>query len=259
MAVHAPEFAFNGGGFKAEYFSKLAELEFSNFWFQARNELVLWAMRKYQPNASTFFEVGCGTGFVLSGIARTLPKLTLFASEIFLAGLTHAVKRVPSANFMQMDARQVPFAEEFDVIGAFDVIEHIEEDEKVLFQLYRAIKPGGVLLLTVPQHPWLWSASDEYACHVRRYTCKQIEQKVFKAGFKLLRSTSFVTSLLPVMMLSRMMHKQKIKEFNPLSELKINVALNNFFYGLMKLELIGIRAGMNYPVGGSRFIVAGKK
>jgi len=258
MEVHAPEFANTGGGFKAEYFSELAQLESSNFWFQARNELILWALRKYQPNASTFLEVGCGTGFVLSGIARTFPKLTLSGSEIFLAGLSHAAKRVPAAHFIQMDARRVPFVEEFDAIGAFDVLEHIEEDEKVLAQLYRAIKPGGVLLLTVPQHPWLWSASDEYACHVRRYTCKELEQKVFTAGFGLLRSSSFVTSLLPAMMVSRVWQKQRTKEFDPAGELKINAALNKFFYGLMKLELTGIRAGMNFPVGGSRLIVAGR-
>jgi SAM-dependent methyltransferase len=258
MVVHAPEFANSGGGFKAEYFSVLAQLESSNFWFQARNELILWALRKYQPNASSFLEVGCGTGFVLSGISRTFPNLSLSGSEIFLAGLSHAAKRIPSAHFMQMDARRVPFVEEFDAIGAFDVLEHIEEDEKVLAQLHDSIKPGGVLLLTVPQHPLLWSASDEYACHVRRYTCAEIEQKVLKAGFELLRSSSFVTSLLPAMMLSRMLQKQKTKDFDPVGELKINAALNKFFYGLMKLELMGIRAGMSYPIGGSRLIVAGR-
>ena len=132
--AHAPEFAHAGGGFKPEYFSELSRLEAGNFWFRARNELILWALRKYQPNASTFLEVGCGTGFVLSGISRTSPKIALSGSEIFLAGLSHAAKRVPSAHFMQMDARRVPFVEEFDAIGAFDVLEHIEEDEKVLRQ-----------------------------------------------------------------------------------------------------------------------------
>ena len=243
----------------SSYFSELSRLEAANFWFRARNELILWALRKYQPNASTFLEVGCGTGFVLSGISRTCPKIALSGSEIFLAGLSHAAERVPSAHFMQMDARRVPFVEEFDAIGAFDVLEHIKEDETVLAQLHSAIKPGGVLLLTVPQHPWLWSASDEYACHVRRYTRKEIERKVFAASFEILRSSSFVTSLLPAMMLSRLLQKQKTINFDPASELKINAGLNEFFYGLMMLEFVGIRVGMNYPVGGSRLIVAQRK
>jgi SAM-dependent methyltransferase len=258
IEVHAPEFAGGGGGFKSEYFSKLCRLEAENFWFRARNQLILWALRTYKPDASNFLEVGCGTGFVLSGIARACPKLALSGSEIFLAGLSHAAERVPSANFMQMDARRVPFVKEFDAIGAFDVLEHIKEDETVLAQLHRAIKPGGVLLLTVPQHPWLWSASDEYACHVRRYKRIEIEQKVLTAGFELLRSSSFVTSLLPVMMLSRMLRNNRM-DFDPTNELKISSVLNRTFYGLTILELAGIRAGINYPVGGSRIIIAQRK
>lgn len=258
IEAHAPEFANGGGGFKPEYFSELSRLEAENFWFRARNELILWALRTYKPDASTFLEVGCGTGFVLSGIARACPKLALSGSEIFLAGLSHAAERVPSAHFMQMDARRVPFVEEFDAIGAFDVLEHIKEDETVLAQLHNAIKPGGVLLLTVPQHPWLWSASDEYACHVRRYTRAEIEQKVLTSGFELLRSSSFVTSLLPAMMLSRILGKNKTKDFDPTSELKINIVLNKIFYGLMMLDIAGIKFGMNYPLGGSRLIVAKK-
>jgi SAM-dependent methyltransferase len=258
IEAHAPEFANGGGGFKPEYFSELSRLEGESFWFRARNELILWALQTYKPDANTFLEVGCGTGFVLSGIARTYPKLALSGSEIFLAGLSHAAERVPSAHFMQMDARRVPFVDEFDAIGAFDVLEHINEDETVLAQLHNAIKPGGVLLLTVPQHPWLWSASDEYAFHVRRYTRAEIEQKVRASGFELIRSTSFVTSLFPAMMLSRFLNKNDTKNYDATVELKVNPLLNKFFYKLMKLEILGIRLGLNYLIGGSRLIVARK-
>lgn len=255
---HAEEFVCGGGGFKAEYFAELARLEAANFWFRARNEFILWALRSYKSDAHTLLEVGCGTGFVLSGIANANPEIALSGSEIFLAGLSHAAERVPSAHFMQMDARHVPFANEFDSIGAFDVLEHIKEDETVLAQLKMALKPGGVLLLTVPQHPWLWSASDEYACHVRRYTRLEIERKIAMSGFEVLRSTSFVTGLLPAMVLSRARQKRKAETFDPAGELKINAALNQAFYGLMVLELAGIKLGLNYSVGGSRLIVARK-
>ena len=184
--------------------------------------------------------------------------MSLNGSEIFLEGLTHAVARVKSAKFMQMDARNVPFADEFDAIGAFDVLEHIEEDETVLVQLHRALKPDGVLLLTVPQHPWLWSASDEYACHVRRYTRTDIEAKLREAGFQLLRSTSFVTTLLPAMILSRKAQKKNNRAYDPTSEFKMNPFLNKLFYNLIMFELAGIRLGFNYPVGGSRLVAAKK-
>jgi SAM-dependent methyltransferase len=256
--AHAPEFSSGGGGFKSEYFSELARLEGLNFWFQARNELILWALGRFKPKAKNFLEVGCGTGFVLSGIAELNPSMSLSGSEIFLAGLSHAVERVPRAKFIQMDARQVPFVDEFDAIGAFDVLEHINEDTIVLAQLHKALRPKGVLLLTVPQHPNLWSAADEYACHLRRYTCPEIEGKVRDAGFEILKSTSFVTLLFPLMKLSRVLQNKDKKVFNPTDELKINPLLNKIFYFLMILEFAGIKLGVNYPFGGSRMIVARK-
>lgn len=55
IEAHASEFAHGGGGFKPEYFSELSRLEAGNFWFRARNELILWALRTYKPNAGAFW------------------------------------------------------------------------------------------------------------------------------------------------------------------------------------------------------------
>lgn len=253
--AHAPELANEGGGFKAEYFDDLARLEAANFWFRARNELLTWALSTYQPDARSFMEIGCGTGFVLSGFARACPDMRLSGTEIFVAGLSHAVARVPGAEIMQMDARQIPFLQEFDAVGAFDVIEHIEEDEQVLAQLYRSLKPSGLLLITVPQHTWLWSAADDYACHVRRYEKAELHEKVRRAGFQIERSTSFVSLLLPAMMLSRK-KKTVAADYDPTSELRLSGALNSIFLAIMRLEGWLIRRGVNFPCGGSRFLVA---
>lgn len=102
-----------------------------------------------------------------------------------------------------MDATAIPFVGEFDVFGAFDVLEHVEEDEQVLIQMRDALKPRGVMLLTVPQHAWLWSPVAD-SCHVRRYAAKELQVKVKAAGFEIVRSTSFVFSVLPAMFASRM-------------------------------------------------------
>ena len=81
-----------------------------------------------------------------------------------------AAIRPSGIELVQADARQRPYDLEFDVVGAFDVLEHIAEDLDALRQLVRAVKPGGGVLLTVPQHPALWSPIDEYSHHQRRYT-----------------------------------------------------------------------------------------
>jgi hypothetical protein len=76
----APEFALGVGGFKPEYFAELACLEANSFWFRSRSRLIIWAIQHYFSKIESFFEVGCGTGFVLSGIAAA--KLTCVWREV---------------------------------------------------------------------------------------------------------------------------------------------------------------------------------
>ena len=147
-------------GFKPEYFARLAAIEPGHFWFRARNALIQWALGKYFPNAESFFEIGCGTGYVLGGIRENFPRMRLVGSDIFTDGLIFAKARLPGVELYQMDARRIFFECEFDVVGAFDVLEHLVEDESALAQMFNAARPGGGLLVTVPQQRYLWSASD---------------------------------------------------------------------------------------------------
>lgn len=256
---YAPAFAYEGGGFKSDSFSHLAELEDSSFWFRSRNDLILWALRKYCPGFESFLEVGCGTGYVLSAVKKAFPSSQLSGSEIFTTGLAYAQSRLPSVKLMQMDAREIPFVDEFDVIGAFDVLEHIEEDHLVLKQMYMATRPKGVVMITVPQHEWLWSVTDDYAVHVRRYSAADLHHKMEQAGFRIVRSTSFMFILLPAMMASRFLKKRvTVEEFNPTAELKINPLVSSAFSKLLNIERSLIEWGANFPVGGSRLIIAQK-
>lgn len=258
FCAYAPESSHGGGGFKSHYFSELARLEEANFWFRSRNLLVTWAIKTFCPDFRSLLEIGCGTGYVLSGINKAFPHTTLHGSEIFTTGLGFAAARLPQVDFMQMDATNIPFREEFDVIGAFDVLEHIDEDEQVLDQAFRALRPQGTMLITVPQHPWLWSSTDDYACHVRRYTATDLHRKVESAGFKIVRSTSFVTILLPAMIVSRLLQRNDSGNIDATAELKISPWLNSIFYRLLLAELALIKKGLSFSVGGSRLIVAKK-
>lgn len=252
----APDLAEFSEGFEQRIFGEMVEVEAESFWFRARNQLIFWALRKYFPHAQSFLEVGCGTAFVLSGVEREFPHLKLKGSEIFSHGLTFASERLANAELFQMDARDIPFDQELDVIGAFDVIEHIPEDTLVLSELYRATKQG--IVLTVPQHPWLWSQADDYVHHVRRYRAQELRAKVKSAGFRVTCMTSFVSLLLPVMLASRLRQQRVREDYDLSGELKINPLLNRSLEVIMSIERKLIQAGISFPAGGSLLMVAHK-
>src|SRR5262249_46057186 len=153
------EMANDAGGYDAKIFEELARLEDRSFWFRSRNRLLVELTRRVSRPGDRFLEIGCGTGYVLQALA-TECGLAVTGSELFAEGLTFARRRLPNADFEVLDAREMPFAEEFDLAGAFDVLEHIDDDAGVLRGLHRALRPGGHLLVTVPQHTWLWSNAD---------------------------------------------------------------------------------------------------
>lgn len=254
----APDLVHGGASFQPEAYAEMAALEAGNFWFRGRNQLIVWALQRHFPRMRRYLEIGCGTGYVLAGVAQAYPEAELTGSEVFSVGLPYAARRVEKAELLQMDARCIPYVEEFDVIGAFDVLEHIEEDEAVLAEMLRAIKPGGGILLTVPQHPWLWSGQDEYACHVRRYHMSELRKKVQRAGFQIEFETSFVSLLLPAMLASRLIQKRGQRQGDPMAELRLPAPLNRIFEVIMDLERQIIQIGVRFALGGSRLLIAKK-
>ena len=252
----APALAAGDQGYDARYYAELYALEARNYWFRARNALLIWALRRYFPRAASFLEIGCGTGFVLSGIAGAFPQATIHASEIASGGLPFAAQRVPRAELFQMDARAIPYASHFDIIGVFDVLEHISEDEQVLAQAHHALRADGGLVITVPQHPFLWSQYDEHAHHVRRYRARDLRAKVVAAGFRILMMTSFVSLLLPLMMLSRLMQRARRANYDVLADLRVGRIANVMLEAALGFERALIARGARFPAGGSLLLIA---
>lgn len=240
-------------GFNKECFKNLYKDEGTSFWFNSRNKLIIWITKKYFYNFSNFLEIGCGTGYVLRGIKRVFPNRNYLGSELFLEGLNYAKKRLPDVDFFQLDATNLNMPNKFDIIGAFDVLEHIEKDELILKNMYISVKRGGGIILTVPQHQFLWSQTDVIACHVRRYSKKDLINKIRNSGFNVVYVSSFVSLLMPFMIVSRKIN------FKPTCELKINPVIDYIFRLIMLIERFFICIGIRFPFGGSLIVVAKKE
>jgi SAM-dependent methyltransferase len=246
------------GGYRQQFFEQLAAIEEGHYWFESRNRLIVWALRRYFPEATSFLEVGCGTGFVLQGIHAALPAVQLIATDSMSEGLEFARRRVPRATLIQRDARNLAVSVPVDVAGAFDVIEHIPEDERVLAEIFRATRPGGGAMIAVPQHPELWSSLDEVSQHVRRYRRRELVDKMERAGFEVIRATSFVSVLLPFMAMARWMGRRQSEDFDARRELTVAPIVNAALRLILTLERAAIQLGVSWPAGGSLLVIARK-
>lgn len=246
------------GGYDDAFYPRLAALEARNFWFRARNRLLLRLLQRHGGAVRDYLEVGCGTGYVLSAVAARFPEWRTIGSELLGGSLGLVRGRVPGARLLRSDARALPFTASLDAIGAFDVLEHIDDDRGALRSLHGALRPGGIVVLSVPQHRWLWSRQDAAAHHVRRYARGELEARVREAGFAVLWSSSFNSLLLPLMALSRLLPEGR-GEFDPLRELALPRVVDALLHAVLVVEGWLLAAGLRLPAGGSRVVVARKE
>jgi SAM-dependent methyltransferase len=256
IPMFAPELADTISGMNPGEFDALSKVETEHFWFVARNELIVGLANKFFPDARRFLEIGCGNGAVLRAMAAARSWERLVGSELHPSGLAFARQRLGrEAEFVQMDARNIPAADVFDLTGAFDVIEHIADDEAVLRGLRRVTQTGGGTIIAVPQHPWLWSRTDEVAYHQRRYSRGELETKLRRNGFEIVFSSSYTALLLPLMMASRAMGKGKQSSEEVNREFTLDRRTNRLLTWILRAEVRMTLAGMNWPAGGSRVVV----
>jgi SAM-dependent methyltransferase len=244
-------------------FSFIADVELWHFWFVARRALIVALADRYAPAARQLIEIGCGSGNVVKALAAARPWTRMVGTDLHPTGLSLARSRLPhTVELLQVDARELPFRSAFDLVGAFDVLEHIEEDELVIARASDALTEGGVLIATVPQHPSLWSRTDEVAHHVRRYRLGELETKISRHGFKVVFSTSYAATLLPAMALQRVLARRARPDADSRAiarrEFAIGPRLNRWLTAVLSAEISLTRRRVRWPVGGSRVVVARK-
>ena len=256
--------SIRSGGYDPFFFDRLAQVEDRHFWFRARNRLIFELARKISSTpqrGSLVLEVGCGNGNVLRMLHKACPQGTVVGLELWFDGLRHAQRR--SGGFLvQGDVRNCPFGKPFDLVGLFDVLEHVPEERETLASLWQLLAPGGRLLLTVPAHQSLWSYFDDAAHHCRRYSTRDLRQKLTEAGFQVEFLSQFMASIYPMVWIFRKMRGLR-KPSNSdgarsqaSAEFRLVPVVNQILTALLTLEARWVARGHHLPIGTSLVVIA---
>lgn len=251
------------GGYDERYVPALAAAEDRHFWFRGRNAVIRAVAARLEatlPDRYRILEVGCGTGNTLRVLDDVFRRGSVLGMDWQHQGLAIARRRV-ACPVVQADLRQAPFPPDlaFDVVGMFDVLEHLADDAAALSAIRERLTPGGLLLLTVPAAPELWSAFDVAARHCRRYTAETLQRALIAARFDLHYVSPFMTALYPMAWLKRRWSPRRRRHVDPvLDDLRIVPGLNGALARLLGWEAGHIAAGRRLPLGTSLIAIAGR-
>jgi len=224
-----------------------------HFWYVARNEIIFSMLKQYCDLKGKMLEVGCGEGDVLLFLKSK--SMNVEALDMSQSALFSLSKKEEIVSYC-IDICKTDINSQFDIVGCFDVLEHIEDDELALRRMYNCLKPNGKIILTVPAFSWLWSSFDVFCEHFRRYNSKSIQNKIRNSGFKIIKSSYFMFFLFPVILLIRFFSRSKIaKEY---AEEKTFPFLNDVFLFVFRLDRFLMKF-VNLPYGSSIIVVAEKK
>ena len=192
-------------------YQQMAELDDRHWWYRARRRILAELIRREVrlPADARILEIGCGTGHnlqMLSGFGHVDGlELDDEAAALSEKRLGRGIIRSP---LPELDG----VSNDYDLIGAFDVIEHIEDDRAALAAIATKLKSGGKFMMTVPAHPWMWTAHDVANHHKRRYSKRSLRALVEGSPMRLEKIGYFNSLLFPVAVAERTVSKLRGKD-----------------------------------------------
>jgi SAM-dependent methyltransferase len=168
-----------------------------HFWHAPRRYLFIRLIERYRSQRdSTFLDIGCGNGALVELLRRRGIQALGVDPYAARAGTDpHVFTRGTAAN-LPFASRSLP------MVGMFDVLEHVD-DLACLREVVRVLEPGGLLFLSVPACPGLWSKRDELAGHRRRYTRTTLRRILTASGLQVESLFGYQAILLPLLACSR--------------------------------------------------------
>lgn len=256
-----------------DLYEDLYRKEQDYWWHVGKRSIVYALLDQYlpagDPATRRALDLGCGTGHNLESLARYARPVGLDSSAAALA----FCRRRGHRHLVQ--AASLPFGDGvFDVVTALDVIEHLDDDLGTLREIYRVMRPGGILIVSVPAYKMLWSYWDQILGHRRRYTTPMMGRVVRRAGWRV-RKVSYsnmatLLSAIPVRVLKSIQHgrdevampasdspEHADTDGPPTDFIDVPSWLNRILIGYYRLESRVLRA-VDLPFGLSVVCVAQK-
>lgn len=186
---------------------ELSSLEPWHFWFVARRRLLRELLSTHLGQSTgVVLELGCGSGALLRELADEGAQVV--GIDRCPEGLTAQQRSTLGGRLLRGDAQHLPLRDgTVDAALLLDLLEHVD-DTGTLSEVRRVLRPGGVVVLTAPAFPQLWSIRDELASHQRRYTRASLQTLVANTGFELLELRFFQSLLFPLFVLARVLGRR---------------------------------------------------
>jgi len=236
-------------------YSIMYEVEGKHWWFYGRRKIIAGFVericREIAKRKPRILDVGCGTG-------ANLQMLSQFGAAEGVDVSSEALEFCRArglARVKQGAAETLPYEDaSFDLVTGLDVVEHLDDDLSGLREMHRVLRPGGRALLFVPAFMFLWGVQDDISHHRRRYTLRELKQKVTEAGLSIERATyANISFFLPILIGRLLMRLTRIR---PASENNITIgALNGVLGRILGAEGWWLQR-MNFPFGVSIVCVA---
>lgn len=228
----------------------MLRMEKEHFWFGARRRLLGQLVSRFVPVPGPFAELGCGSGALAASLSRL--GYAVDAVDGHPHGPDRLAAEFPQRSWICGAVENTPWqSAAYSGVGLFDVLEHVEE-EPVLAEAHRLLRPGAHLLVSVPAYPWLYSEFDRRAGHLRRYTRKMLTTALRHAGFAPVFSTAYQCLLFPLVVLQRW--RQKANE-----EWRLPPRPLNRLLGWVNALEVRFSAHHSLPFGSSLLCVAQRR